>query len=363
MKPKNKKGNSPSSAVPVKKKKKHTGVILLVLVLVLLAGAAVGYYFYERQKPQKATEAFMQSIQTLDFDSMTSMIQTEDLSVLDGTDIRNSAYTDFFRSMCEKITYSIVKTRFSLTDGTADVTVRINYADGSDIYKQASSEFLRKIAAASFSGKNVSEEELKQSLAETLIEARDNSSDSFLVTEVTYPMISINGEWKVTSLDPETIKVMSSNFNTVEEEFEASLDAAQNGKSVSMQAPVGTGDLIDMETDHFKIHYTQFRLTKDISGKSCLLVYYEYTNKSGSSSCPMIDVSLQAFQNSISLEAAIPETTENALDLYMSEVAPQQTITVCQAFSLTDTSDVTLTASDAFAFGGGEASSQLLKLQ
>jgi flagellar basal body-associated protein FliL len=346
-----------------KTKKKHTGLILLILVLVLVVAAGAAYYFIERRKPQLAAADFMKSVQELDFDSMSAMIQSEDLSILDGTDVRNEAYTEFFRKMCSKMTYKIIKTQFDLANGTANVTLRISYIDGSEIYKEASSEFLRQIAAVSFSGETLSEEELNQTLADILVTASESAEDHFLITDISYPMISINGEWKVVSLDAETIKVMSANFSTVEEEFNESMDAAQDQSQVSMEAAIQEDDVIDMSTDRFSIHYTQFRIVNDISGNSCLLVYYDYTNKDSSSSSPMIDVSLQAYQNDVALEAAIPETTETALDFYMSEVAPQQTVNVCQAFSLNDSSDVTLKANDAFAFGGGDTTSQILKIQ
>lgn len=346
-----------------KKKKRHIWLVLVILLL-LLALAGGGYYYYtERQKPQKAINAFMQTVQNLDFDTMASYIQTEDLSVLNGTDIRNEAYTDFFRSMCQKITYEIVKTHFDFTNGTANVTVRLNYIDGSEIYKKASTDFIRQIASASFAGTEMTDEEMNQALADTLVRVSAETEDHYLVAEVSYPMISIDGVWKVISLDEETIKIMSANFSTVESELEQSVSEAQNGKQVSMEKSISESDVIDLQTDRFSIHYTQYRISKDIAGKPCILVYYEYTNKDKNNSMPMIDISLQAFQNQTALEVAIPETTEEALDMYTSEIEPKKTVIVCQAFSLADQSDVTLKASEAFVFGGGNVTSQILKVQ
>jgi hypothetical protein len=345
-----------------KKKKRHTGLFVFILILVLAVAAGAGYYFYERRQPKLAVNAFMKTVQDLDFDTMSTMIQSEDLSILDGTDVRNDAFTDFFRSMCQKMTYKIIKTKFDMANGTANVTVRINYVDGSEIYKEAGSEFLRQIAAAAFSGTEMTDDEVNQTLASFLMETSENMEEHFLVTEITYPLIEINGEWKIVSLDSETIKVMSASFSTVEDELNASIEEAQDNSTVSLDTPVGENDVIDFSTDRFSIHYTQCRITKDIAGNSCLLVYYDYTNNDSSTSSPMIDVSLQAYQNGTALEAAIPETTESALDFYMSEVSPGQTVNVCQAFALVDTSDVTLNAGDAFAFSG-ETTSQILKVQ
>ena len=47
----------------------------------------------------------------------------------------------------------------------------------------------------------------------------------------------------------------------------------------------------------------------------------------------------------------------------MTEVQPGQAVTVCQAFTLQDESDVTLQAGEAFSFGGGTVVSQVLKIK
>ena len=44
-------------------------------------------------------------------------------------------------------------------------------------------------------------------------------------------------------------------------------------------------------------------------------------------------------------------------------VQPGQAVTVCQAFTLQDESDVTLQAGEAFSFGGGTIVSQVLKIK
>ena len=77
----------------------------------------------------------------------------------------------------------------------------------------------------------------------------------------------------------------------------------------------------------------------------------------------MVDVSLSAYQNDTVLSAAIPDTNDDALDHYMAEIQPGETVSVCQAFSLNDTSDVTLVAGEGLSFGGGATTSQILKLQ
>ena len=105
--------------VPKKKRKGKAGRILLLLILILVAGAAIGYYFYERSQPAKELDKYLTGIQSLDFDTMESMLQSADLSALDNADVRNATYESFFKSINAKMTWKITKTRFSFQDGTA----------------------------------------------------------------------------------------------------------------------------------------------------------------------------------------------------------------------------------------------------
>ena len=77
----------------------------------------------------------------------------------------------------------------------------------------------------------------------------------------------------------------------------------------------------------------------------------------------MVDVNLQATQNGQTLEAAILAENDTAVNQFMAEVKPGQTVNVCQAFTLKDQSDVTIQAGEAFTIGGGTVTSQILKVQ
>ena len=313
--------------VPKKKRKGKAGRILLLLILILVAGAAIGYYFYERSQPAKELDKYLTGIQSLDFDTMESMLQSADLSALDNADVRNATYESFFKSINAKMTWKITKTRFSFQDGTAEVTARIRYVDGSDIYRETVTEFLRQIVSSAFSGESLTEQETQDKLAAILIEKASSLEDKFSETDIVYPMIKVNGQWKVTALDDETVKIMSANFKSVEDEISQAL------------------------------------ADSDFGGEPCLLVYYDYTNNGESSSSAMVDVNLTAYQNDAALEAAIPANSDEAVDAFMKEIQPGETVNVCQAFSLNDMSPVTLHASDAFGLNTGITAAQTLNLQ
>lgn len=357
--------DDPEHKTPIKKKRKKAGLIIFLTVLILAAAGGVGYYFMERQKPINTVKTFLGDIQKLNFDGMKSQLQSNDMSALDNADITNNAYTAFFQNVNQKMTFEIKKTSFSLANGTANVTAKIRYIDGSDIYKETITEFLKQIVSTAFSGEELTEEQTQQKLAALLEEKAGTVQDKFAETEITYPLIKAGGYWKIVSLDAETVKFMSANFTNVQDEINQSLVEMETSDSQQEQTAQTTdsASTIDMSNDKFTIHYKQHRVAKDVSGAPCLLVYYDYSNNGSSVSSAMVDVNLQAYQNGQPLSAAIPESDDNAIDQFMAEVQPGQAVTVCQAFALADETDVTLEAGEAFSFGGGTITSQIIKIK
>nr|WP_297885160.1 DUF5067 domain-containing protein [uncultured Blautia sp.] len=358
--------DEPEYAAPVKKKKrKKKGLIIFLVILVLAAAGAAGYYFWERQQPIETVKTFLTDVQKMNFDGMKAQLQSNDLSALDNADITNEAYKTFFQNVNQKMTFSIKKTEFNIINETASITTKIKYIDGSDIYKETITEFLKQIVATAFSGQQLTEEETQQKLAALLEEKSAAISNTFAETEITYPLIKAGGKWKIVALDGETVKMMSANFTNVQDEINQSLEEMENADAnETPAAPEASADgTIDMSNEKFTIHYKQHRIAKDFSGAPCLLVYYDYSNNGTAASSAMVDVNLQAYQNGQVLAAAIPESNDAAIDQFMTEVQPGQAVSVCQAFSLIDESDVTLQAGEAFSFGGGNVTSQILKIK
>lgn len=358
--------DEPEYAAPVKKKKrKKKGLIIFLVILILAAAGAAGYYFRERQQPIETVKTFLTDVQKMNFDGMKAQLQSNDLSALDNADITNEAYKTFFQNVNQKMTFSIKKTEFNIINETASITTKIKYIDGSDIYKETITEFLKQIVATAFSGQQLTEEETQQKLAALLEEKSAAISNTFAETEITYPLIKAGGKWKIVALDGETVKMMSANFTNVQDEINQSLEEMENADAnETPAAPEASDDgTIDMSNEKFTIHYKQHRIAKDFSGAPCLLVYYDYSNNGTAASSAMVDVNLQAYQNGQVLTAAIPESNDAAIDQFMTEVQPGQAVSVCQAFSLIDESDVTLQAGEAFSFGGGNVTSQILKVK
>ena len=347
-----------------KNKKSHAGLIVILVILVLAVAGGTAFYLYQRQQPKKTAEQFLDSMQKMDFTTMESLLQSSDLSALDNADIRNAAYTDFFTAINQKMTYKITGNRFDIQNGTASVTAHITYVDGTNIYKETITEFLRQIVASAYSGAQLSEEETQEKLASILNEkAKSSEKDEFSEADIIYPLIKTNEGWKIVSLDDATVKIMSANFKSVEDEINNSLNNMDNDSSSSSSPEATESDTLNLTTDKFTIKYKKHTITKDFAGNPCIMIYYDYTNHSTSASSAMVDVNLKAYQHGEVCDAAIPENNDDAIDHYTAEIQPEQTVTVCQAFTLTDESDVTVQVQEAFSFDEDATASQILKVK
>ncbi len=347
-----------------KNKKSHAGLIVILVILVLAVAGGTAFYLYQRQQPKKTAEQFLDSMQKMDFTTMESLLQSSDLSALDNADIRNAAYTDFFTAINQKMTYKITGNRFDIQNGTASVTAHITYVDGTNIYKETITEFLRQIVASAYSGAQLSEEETQEKLASILNEkAKSSEKDEFSEADIIYPLIKTNEGWKIVSLDDATVKIMSANFKSVEDEINNSLNNMDNDSSSSSSPEATESDTLNLTTDKFTIKYKKHTITKDFAGNPCIMIYYDYTNHSSSASSAMVDVNLKAYQHGEVCDAAIPENNDDAIDHYTAEIQPEQTVTVCQAFTLTDESDVTVQVQEACSFDEDATASQILKVK
>lgn len=341
-----------------RKKKSKTGLIIFLSIIVMIAAAGSVFYFMERQKPISAAKDYLENIRAMNFDGISSLLQDGDITLLDEADITSDAYSSFFKKINEKMSYKITKTNFHIQNGTASVTAHISYIDGADIYKETITEFLKQIVSTAFSGTTLTEEETQQKLAALLEEKSASVQEQFTETDITYPMIQKDGKWKVVALDSNTVQVMSANFSNVQDEINQSLAEVSSETDTTIETTS-----IDMENEHFTLRLKQFRIAQAIDDSDCLLLYCDYTNNSTSASSALVDVQLSAKQNGEKLSPAVPKEDEPAIDNYLADVEPGSTVTICYAFSLADRSDVTLEASEAFAFGGGNTTSQTLKLQ
>ena len=133
-----------------KKKKGRTGLVVFLLLLLLAVAGGGAYYYTQRQQPQKAVDAYLKAIQQMDITAMENLLQSQDVSALDTVELRSDMYTEFFKSMNSQMTSEITKNAYHFQEGTAQITAKIQYVDGTNIFMETISEFSARLFPALF---------------------------------------------------------------------------------------------------------------------------------------------------------------------------------------------------------------------
>ena len=361
--------------------RRFTFLVYGLAVLVIVVGGFSFYYMHSRQEPVDTIKKFLGSIQILDFDTMTGLLKDQDLSTLDEADILNPAYQDFFREVNAKMAYSIKNVRYHMKDGTAKITAHIRYIDGTEIYTSVVSEFVREIVSSAFSGEMPTEEETTHRLVQMLESTAADLPETYAETEIAYPLVKTEYGWKVAVLDEQTVKVMSANFKNIEAEIsramaqpeaEAPVEKSAEELSAEEDLPVivedndivsmQTPDVIHLEEDDYTILFDHFDLAKDYAGNDCLLYYYTYTNNRSEPSSALMDVHLKTFQNGKTLADTVPNNADRALDNYYAQAEPGDSLLICQAYLLSDRSNVSVQAAES-SYDSTDVVSQVLRIQ
>lgn len=122
-------------------------------------------------------------------------------------------------------------------------------------------------------------------------------------------------------------------------------------------------DGINVSTSDFSVEYWKHELSNDQSGNPCLLFYYIYTNnRKDVTANALSDVKLTAFQNNNECsEVTLASQPEEVANMTVN-TEYNESITVCQVFSLSDTSDVTISVADVLASDSSTLGTQVFSL-
>lgn len=341
--------------------KRSKFIIPIILVLLVAALAVGGYFlFYTHEAPQETVLDFLAAAKLLDFDKMQTLVQSKDMSVLDETDVKSSVFRNFFLQNNKKFTFEIANSRLNITKDTAQVTAHLKYLDNQEVYRQALSELLRQVVENTMD-KNFSEDTEAQETILTLLRAKQSElGDTYIETDVVYNLIKVDNEWKLVSLDRETVRAITANCVSVQQE----INRLQEGDTaVADNRHLEEDGSFDVVTDTYSIKYASHEISTDFSGNPCLLLFYDYTNLSDYPAGALIDVSMQVLQHGKVRPAAIPDTFVSETDSYLKEVAPGETARICQAFSLEDLSDVTVQVYEGNSLSGGNLNSVVIRVE
>lgn len=139
--------------------------------------------------------------------------------------------------------------------------------------------------------------------------------------------------------------------NTTQEADAGSDEGSDTADEAEPEASEPEDDgIINFDGDGYNVTYVKHETGTDYEGNPCLYYYYTFTNNGEENASPMSSSYIQCFQNGVQCETAITMESNDSIDNYMLEVQPGGSLEVCEVFTISDTSDVTIEASDLVSF-------------
>ena len=143
---------------------------------------------------------------------------------------------------------------------------------------------------------------------------------------------------------------------------DSGVDSGTSAAESQGEAEPEDDGVINFDGEGYNVTYVKHETGTDYEGNPCLLYYYNFTNNGEENTSAMATTYIQCFQNGVECDTAITTESNDSIDNYLNEVQPEGTIEVCQVYELSDTSDVTIEASDLISFSDAK-DTQIIKLQ
>lgn len=189
-------------------KKKLFSIIIAALLLVSMIGCS-------SSKPENAVNTLMKNAQKFDIDGIKETLRPElrdnDIATegLDSDETMN-LYLDYFKDNAKKIKYSIGD--IVVDDDFASVNVEVQYVDGIDALESAVIKLLKESFAGTFSGDEMSDEEMQEVVSTALTNYQSEHGDEFVTTSIVLDCIKIDNKWYIDDLDDDFLNVIFCNF-------------------------------------------------------------------------------------------------------------------------------------------------------
>ena len=126
----------------------------------------------------------------------------------------------------------------------------------------------------------------------------------------------------------------------------ASTDETSADDTAADEAEAEDDGVINFDGEGYNVTYVKHETGTDYEGNPCLYYYYTFTNNGEENTSAAVTSYIQCFQNGVQCQSAITTESNDSINNYMMDVQPGGSIEVCQVFSLSDTSDVTIEASE-----------------
>lgn len=126
----------------------------------------------------------------------------------------------------------------------------------------------------------------------------------------------------------------------------ASTDETSADDTAADEAEAEDDGVINFDGEGYNVTYVKHETGTDYEGNPCLYYYYTFTNNGEENTSAAVASYIQCFQNGVQCQSAITTESNDSINNYMMDVQPGGSIEVCQVFSLSGTSDVTIEASE-----------------
>lgn len=122
---------------------------------------------------------------------------------------------------------------------------------------------------------------------------------------------------------------------------------AVSADTTDQNTTAAASSTFNFENDNIAMKYVSHELGTDKYGKSCVIIYYDYTNKMAGSKSAIWTTLTTVYQNGVECDYGyIPSGTNPAIAAYFEPIPSGTTIRVAESFVITDLSDITVTVSE-----------------
>ncbi len=182
---------------------KKLGILILSLIACISLSAC-------SSKPDPTVTNFCNAMQQFDFEAMNEYIadgEEESIEeIFDDTEGEN--ILSILKECAAKMTYEIESSE--VTDNTAKVSVKFNYADLSPVIRDTLSEYMQQALALAFSG---ADEAAFETLFEDIFNEKYNAAEITMTdASVEFECENTDNGWKITNVSNDVVNVLTANM-------------------------------------------------------------------------------------------------------------------------------------------------------
>ncbi len=181
-------------------------ICLLLTIMVFFSMMGCG----TKATPEDTVIKFNAAMKAFDWKTMADcVLDAGDMSEMDvEKDEIFGGLMDYFKRWANNLKYKVLNSDES--GDKASVTVEYIYTDASEVFADAMTDYFTQAFAMSLSG--ASDDEMSQLLAKLLVEKAGTAKIGRKQITVIYPMVKLDGEWKIEQVPEDAMHVATSDL-------------------------------------------------------------------------------------------------------------------------------------------------------